>query len=170
MQAPSGHLKKPQFKMHPSSLCTTESCFSLHSCTFQSLLSIQCSETVSLPFPSTLHLEGMSSIPFRQLLRETGNRKPWCWRADSVRTHDKQHPLSDEVSTSRTLRSALTAYLLHSGLTIQKTASYRKKEMFRPYLCLFHSTWFGACPHVYTSLPCSRLHTSRLPHFCGVNK
>ena len=33
--------------------------------------------------------------------------------------------------------------------------------MFRPYLCLFHSTWFWACPHVYTSLPCSRPHTSK---------
>ena len=58
----------------------------------------------------SLHLEGMSSIPFRQLVREIGNRKPWHWRAVisqltySVRICDKQHSLSDEVSISQTLK------------------------------------------------------------------
>lgn len=35
----------------------------------------------------------------------------------TLRTHEKQHPVSDEGSTSWTLHSALTAYLLHTSLT-----------------------------------------------------
>lgn len=105
MQAPAGHLKKPQFKQHPSSLCTEESCFSFTPALLNLYFIPSVRKQPLYPFPPlSLHLEGMFSIPFRQLVRETGNRKPWHWRADSVRICDKQDSLSDEVSTSQTLK------------------------------------------------------------------